>query len=53
MNKRCDTCRKAEGENKCKVLNEMIGKEKDCFAHTTDRWWERKVKRAVEKYLEK
>jgi len=52
---RCNTCEKTvvnkNGKyEKCKVLSEMIGLKKDCFAWTNDPRWEEKVNQAVKEY---
>lgn len=47
----CKTCTKKflSGRN-CKVLTEMIGKKKECWAWSDDPDWEKKVKKAVQEY---
>jgi len=51
----CKTCQKKKWSNgwTCLVLNEMIGKYRNCWAWSNDPHWEEKVRQNVEQYAYK
>ncbi len=54
--RRCDTCRKLEkiGKTKrCRVLTELVGLDRDCFAWTDNPDWEAEVEEATRRYAER
>ena len=48
--KTCNTCKKKMSMNQCKVLTDMIGEKRDCWAWTDDPDWENKVRQATKNY---
>lgn len=48
--KTCDLCEKVTSDTECAVLEEMLGKDKDCFAWSDDPEWEKKANDAREIY---
>ncbi len=46
----CRTCAKKDARNRCRVLRENIGADRECWAWTDDPQWREKVRRAVRNY---
>lgn len=49
----CETCQKRDARGHCRVLTELVGREKHCWAWSNDPNWEEKVKTAVKNYRTK